>query len=455
MKKKLYLTIILLMVVVLTSGCVTDGLTGGKTEKYTVQVKLINSSDDFVKNENIEVTVDGEKGTYNNGVYEFNLKQGDYILKTNDLNNTYSDTTTTIYVTEDNIINIHIFKNSKSVVLKTFDENNNLIKGTEIIIDGVDRYKTEEGYQFTLSTGKEYTANIVDPEGYYKSKETTFEVKANTDIIEFNLEKNPTGTVTGQLYLPEEYNSAEITYSNISYYDKEINSDETGYKIELPVGEREITVNTLFEGTVTKTIDVKENQTINKDIIVPLPDDYPVDKFKEYKSSFDKVYSRWKKKEINYYIGFTDWVLDNRDKDYRNIYKKSARKGVNVIEETLEGVVDYNEVDDPSNADVKIIFCHDSNSNISSGKAGLVEQKFDGREVVYSEIYVATVHDSPYIIAHELGHSLAFNHSTESGDLMHPTSYPNLEKVKEGKTDDKKIMGLVYSLEFGTKNIFY
>ena len=459
MKKKLYLTIIIIMVVILTSGCVTDGLTGGeKTDKeYRLLVKLINSSDELIRNENIKVTIDGKEGSYKNGVYTFKLKDGSYTVKASDPSNSYSSTSNTVIINgNDTITKLHLFKNSKSVVIKSFDENSDLLKRTDMTIKGVDKYKTEEGYQFALNVGEEYTVKINDPHDFYKTKEKTFKVTDSIDTLEVNLNKRATGTIEGRLYLPEKNNSGEIVHSNISYYDKEITSDDTGYKIELPVGERKITVNTVFGGKTTKTVNIKENQTINEDITVPLPDDFPVEKWKNEDNNNLRMVSknkeplvRWDKKNLKYYIKFVNFDEDIN----KEPYKIPINKSVNIMDYFMKDLINFEETNSIDNADI-VFEVYNNYEYKGSTRNDINNYEIEKSRIILDggAIYSGTY--KHHIPAHELGHTLGIGHSFDKYDLMYNNGHANvkLEEWKNDFNDEKMIFGLVYSLKFGSEN---
>ena len=456
--KMMWTILIIVSVMYILTGCSSSGSSPiDEVKKYNVNIKAVNSNGDII--ENTEITVNGNTGSVNNGIHTFKLKKGDYTAKGVDPEGIYTQSSTSFVVEGDTTVTLHMFKNYKNVSMKTLKEGGSQLDRAEIVIQGEDGTKENGVYSYPLEVGEEYTATITDPQGFFSEEQKTFTVTKDTDIVEVTLPKAPTGTVTGTLHLSSQYDSSNITYADVNYYSKNVKSGKTGFSIELPEGQREITINTLFGGTVTKSVNVQANSTTATDITVPIPDDFPLSKFKDIKTEQNVVLKRWNKRKINYYIGMTDYIKNNSSDFYKELYTEVIVEGVNVIDRMMEDTVNYNRVYEPTTADVKLIICDDSNSILGGGKAVLHDQQFNNNEVIYSEIYVSNLHiDSystgPIYPAHELGHSLSFGHSSDVEDLMYDNPNPILDNVESGQTDDKMIFGLVYSLEFGSTNPF-
>lgn len=462
MKKKI-MVVLLLTLFVFIAGCSKQPDLGDL--EYQVIIKAVDSADQVI--ETAVITVNGKAGTGGSGVYTFKLRAGTYTAQASDTSGRHIDTSSNFIVRSDSTVKVNMFRNEKNIQIEALDQGGSKLSRAIISIDGVDGTNFDGTYQFSLGVGEEYTVNIVDPHGFYQPKTETITVTKDTGKLSISLAKAPTGTVQGDLYLTTTYSPAPLImeYGFINYFDMKITSGKGGYSITLPAGERELTVTTNFGGETTEIVNVVAGHTTTLDINVPLPGNFPVDVWMNgfakvpmvSNSALDLV--RWNQSEITYFIDYTDWVKSDYSDHEISLMADIVRESVQVFDQVLGDVIDYQEVFDQASADIHFLFCKDGDSNIGKAQGKCSNEINTDRMIYQSKIYlnashVCNLYTGPPIVVHELGHSLGVGHSPNSSDLMYFNPHVIVEDWANTMEGDRMIFGLIYSLPFPTVNPF-
>lgn len=434
------------------------------------EVTLIAVDKEENKIETAEIRVNGYEQVGTNGVLQLNLRAGIYEAELVDTAGNFINTRHTFSVNGNAIINLVMDKYSKTYYFKVVDENGTeLGNNFDVKVEGIEEVevkKYDKYFTATLEIDTEYTVEVRDPEEYYKAKHINFVTDKDKDVIEIKLESN-TSPVQFNLYLKSNYfyddiDRVPINYAYVEYNGKKWTlSDEEGYIIDLPVGAREIYLNTLFGSEYRETIEVTEGLENIVDVEFELPaEEVLVDKWNRMVATDREIIYKWKKKEISYAIV--------KNKYFTNDREEKIREGINVIDELLADIVKFYEVNENEDPDIIVELYYDSENGLTYGSSEVT--KMIENEILKSRIKINVTTPSIYYIvvaAHELVHSLNFSHTSKTKveediykkDLMNGVITPDNSDIydwlySDDPESDKNVITLLYSMPFGIENPF-
>lgn len=430
------------------------------------EVTLIAVDKEENKIETAEIRVNGYEQVGTNGVLQLNLRAGIYEAELVDTAGNFINTRHTFNVNGNAIINLVMDKYSKTYYFKVVDENGTeLGNNFDVKVEGIEEVKVKKYDKYftaTLEIDTEYTVEVRDPEEYYKAKQISFVADKDKDVIEIKLESN-TSPVQFNLFLKSKYFYNEIDRVPINYAYVEYNgkkwtlSEEEGYIIDLPVGEREVYLTTLFGSECRKTIEVTEGEENIVDIEFKLPaEDVLVNKWNRMLGTDREVINRWNKKEISYAIIENEHSTDE--------IKGKIREGIDVIDELLVDIINFYEINESQNPDIKIEMYVDDNDTLTYGYYDPEYQK------IMINFYTPPNEYLVVVVAHELVHCLGFDHTGKTRDEAKEEIYRKdlmngvIENINNSRLydwlysndpeSDKNVITLLYSMPFGIKNPF-
>lgn len=459
MKKILY-SLLMISIIFVLAACEDPAF----QTQYEVTLIAIDKEENKI--ETAEIRVNGYEQVGTNGVLQLNLRAGIYEAELVDTAGNYINTRHTFSVNGNEIINLVMDKYSKTYYFKVVDENGTeLGNNFDVKVEGIEEVKVKKYDKYftaTLEIDTEYTVEVRDPEEYYKAKHINFVTDKDKDVIEIKLESN-TSPVEFKLYLKSNYfyddiDRVPINYAYVEYKGKKWTlSNEEGYKIDLPVGEREVYLTTLFGSEYRKTIEVTEGEENIVDVEFELPaEEVLVDKWNRMLGTDREVINRWNKKEISYAIIENDLST--------NEIKDKIREGIDVIDELLVDIINFYEINESQNPDIKIEMYFKDNDKLTYGYYDPEYQKIMINFATPTNEYLVVV------VAHELVHCLGFDHTGKTRNEAEKDIYRKdlmngvIENINNSRLydwlysndpeSDKNVITLLYSMPFGIKNPF-
>ncbi|MFW6025791.1 MAG: reprolysin-like metallopeptidase [Candidatus Woesearchaeota archaeon] len=435
--------------------------------------------------ETAEISIEGEEDYQNieGGTYELKLREGRYTVNVSDTAGNYDDRSYTLVVDKDDIMeNYFLERNYKRVEINSFVEGEDEeLENIYYDIKEVDFEKYDNdvdiGDIFELKKGETYTLQAFDSEGLpIEDIEREFVLDDSKENIDIDV---PTGSISGQIQavFDETNFESHLEYVEVHYDNQKgiVELDNEFLLDNIPAGTRNITIKAPF-GNFEQEVDIKAGETVTIDLTIDLM---------ELADRYDRFFDLWHSRGL-YSDGFgynTDNIIKSIPvKENINVYVEYLSMNENEIEhfsefhknvfrdlnKVFDDLIYFNEVDE-KNDDVDLIIRWGDTYDMLDLYSGLDENDLPRGLYGDNEIFLRYDNVNPSddywhtLIAHEIGHHLGFNHTSndknEEDDffkntLMWTNIYSPSFKLFLDNSVEKRIMQLNYSLPVDTINPF-